>query len=259
MNDDGVSELVITAVRRATTLRALQSSPLTRSELQAEIGVSRTTTHRIVRGLRNDSLVERTNGRYELIPLGRVVAGEVERLKTTIEVAVRLEPVLPSLDETDLDIELLTDATITVPEAGDPYGPVRRFVTLLSDSETLRGFDTTSIAPMYVDEIRDNILDGMQTEIVYLPEVIEQILMNYRESIDDAVESGQLELLVHDDLPFGLSLFDDRVGIGGYDDMGVLRVFADTDDSDVREWAESLYEQYHAEATPFREHSDLLH
>lgn len=256
MNSSSDSEVVVTAVKRATTLRALSDQPLTRSELQTDIGVSRTTTHRIVRDLTEKSLVRRVDGDYELTPLGRIVATEVGKLQDTVELATRLEPLLPSLDGTGIDVELLTNATITVQEPSDPYSPVRRFVSLLRDSKTLRGFDTTTIAPMYVDEIRENIFDGMRTEIIYLPTVIDQLLTDHREATIRAIDSGHLELLVNEQLPFGLAMFDDRVGIGGYDETGVLRVFADTANPEVRAWAESLYEQYHEEATPLEEHSD---
>ncbi|WP_049972478.1 helix-turn-helix transcriptional regulator [Haladaptatus cibarius] len=250
------SEIVVTAVKRANTLRALSEHPLARSELQADIGVSRTTTHRIVRDLTEKSLVRRVDGNYELTPLGRIVATEVGELQDTVELATRLEPLLPALDGTGINVELFTDATITVQEPGDPYRPVRRFVSLLRDSETLRGFDTTTIAPMYVDEIRENIFDGMQTEIIYLPTVIDQLFTDHREATSHAIEIGNLDLLVHEQLPFGLVMFDDRIGIGGYDDTGVLRIFADTTNPDVRTWAESLYEQYYEEAMPLEEPSD---
>ncbi len=87
-------------------------------------------------------------------------------------------------------MELLTVATITTQAVGDPCRPLRRFVSLLQDSGTLRGFDTTSIAPMYAHEIRASIFDGMQTEIVYLPTVVDQILSDHSEEIDDAIGSG---------------------------------------------------------------------
>lgn len=256
MSDSGNSDIVITAVKRANTLRALRDGPVARSDLQDEIGVSRTTTHRITRELTDKSLIRRVDGLYELTPLGQLVASEVEHLRDTVEIGLQLEPLLPSLDRTDIDVELLADATITVQEPGDPYRPVRRFISLLRESETLRGFDTTTIAPMYVDEIRDSILDGMRTEVIYLSPVIDQLLDDHHEATVNAIESGQLELFVHDELPFGLVMFDDRVGVGGYDETGILRVFADTDDLAVRTWADDLYEEYREEAIPIQDHAD---
>lgn len=60
-----------------------------------------------------------------------------------------------------------------------------------------------------------------------------------------AVESDQLTLSAHDDLPSGLAIFDDRIGLGGYDaDSGMLPAFVDTDDPDAREWALKRHERY---------------
>ncbi|WP_458187660.1 hypothetical protein [Haladaptatus sp. NG-WS-4] len=45
MAEGETAELAITVVKRAGALRALRNRPLTRSELETELGVSRTTTH----------------------------------------------------------------------------------------------------------------------------------------------------------------------------------------------------------------------
>lgn len=44
-----------------------------------------------------------------------------------------------------------------------------RFVSLLEETETLRGLDTFSIAPGYVAEFQQRILDGVETEVVDFP------------------------------------------------------------------------------------------
>lgn len=54
---------------------------------------------------------------------------------------------------------------------------------------------------------------------------------------------------MHDDLPFSLAVFDDRVGIGVCESNArQLRVFVDTGSREVREWAEAVYEVYESEA-----------
>jgi predicted transcriptional regulator len=127
-------------------------------------------------------------------------------------------------------------------------------MSLLRASSTLRGFDTTTIAPVFVEDIRNQILGGMETEILYLPETATEIVSSYPEQYRDAVDSGSLTILTDDDLPFGLALFDDRVAIGGYDDeTGMLRVFVDTDDPAAYAWGEQLFRTYRERATPLTE------
>jgi len=92
------------------------------------------------------------------------------------------------------------------------------------DSDSLSGYDTTTIAPIYVEEIREEILGGMTTGIVYRPSVIDQIVSDYGEAVAGAVESSHLTLWVAEELPCGLAIFDDRVALGAYDDeTGMLR------------------------------------
>ncbi|KTG21460.1 hypothetical protein AUR66_17180 [Haloferax profundi] len=88
----------------------------------------------------------------------------------------------------------------------------------------------------------------METDIVYLSAVVEEMLDSYPDAIADAVERGQLTLSTHDNLPFGLAIFDDRVGLGGYDETGMLSAFVDTDAPKARDWANDLYRQYRDEA-----------
>jgi hypothetical protein len=46
-------------------------------------------------------------------------------------------------------------------------------------------------------------------------------------------------------LPYGLALFDDRVGIAGYDEeTGTMRVFVDSDSAIARAWADRVFETY---------------
>lgn len=57
---------------------------------------------------------------------------------------------------------------------------------------------------------------------------------------------------MHDQLPdYGISLFDDRIAISGYDvDTGTVQILLDTDAADAREWGESTYSSYRGEAKP---------
>ena len=43
--------------------------------------------------------------------------------------------------------------------------------------------------------------------------------------------------------------------VGDYDEIGVLRVFADTDGPEVRTWTNRLYGEYRDDATAIRDHA----
>ncbi|MFC5367860.1 helix-turn-helix transcriptional regulator [Salinirubrum litoreum] len=246
-------KLPLSALKRAESLSALRDGPLARHELQDRLGVSRTTVHRIVSALEDDGLLVRDDDGYELTGFGHTTARAVDEYRETITAAERLQPLLDCLPTTfDVPVRAFSDARLTTQQPGNPYAPVERFVGCLRESGSLRGIDTTSIAPIYVDAIRAEILAGMTTDVVYLPSVVTSIVEAYPDDVARAVESGELTLRTHDDLPCGLAIFDDRVALGGYDpETGMLRAFADTDDPEARAWALDVYDDYVSAGTVF--------
>jgi predicted transcriptional regulator len=130
---------------------------------------------------------------------------------------------------------------------------VNRFASLLRETDRFRfvGYDVALLEPCK-DELSQRIIDGMHTEIIDPPSVASYILSTYREHCSESLQSGNLTVRVHDDLPaYGVSLFDDRIGISGYNpDSGTVQVLLDTDAPEAREWAESTYESYRREARP---------
>ncbi len=154
----------------------------------------------------------------------------------------------------DLELEAFSDAVVTSAEHGDSYGPVARFVSLVEETDSLRGFDMDIIAPLYLDEIQQRIVNGMETEEIAVADVTRNILDSHPEKCFNACSSGKLTVKLQDDLPFGLAIFDHPVGIGVCEPgTRFLRTFADTDSREVREWAEAVYDLYDAEATLMEE------
>lgn len=245
--------LLTELVRRARVFVALRESSLDRRELQDRLECSKPTVHRIVTSLGEKGILERVDGEFALTPLGATLAAPLRRFEGEIGAAMALEPVLDALRQgpVDFDIGIVADATVTRAEPGTPYEPVNRFISLVEKSDTLRGFDTTTLAPIHIERIHRRIVGGMETEIIYHPAAIEGILTANPDRSTEAIESGNLSLWTHEGLPCGLVVFDDRVGIGGYDEKtGALSVFVDTDAPDAREWALSLFEHYREEAEP---------
>lgn len=252
---------LIELVRRGPVLAALrEEGSMDRRELEQHLDVSKSTVHRFTRSLRDHNLIERSGGEFVLTPLGEVSAAEVAAFEASIETAWALAPVLEaaSAHGVDVDIGAFSDATVTTAAPGHPYRPVNRFMSLVEGTDTLRGLDPASINPLHFDAIYERIVDGMETDAVFPPSVVEELLASNPDRARAAFESGNLTLWVHDDLPFGLTLCDDRVGVGVYDaETGLLRLYADTDGSAAREWADEVYADYRADATALTEHAEL--
>lgn len=255
------TDRLIELLRQDPVLEALRAEgAMDRQDLESHLDVSRSTVHRFTRSLRDSGLIKRVNNEFVLTPFGETSAEAIAAFGSTIETARELAPILESAVAHDIrvDLEAFEEATVTTAAPGDPYRPVKRFMSLLEATDTLRGLDPASINPMHVDELAERIVEGMETEAVYPTAVAEGFLTSYPERSQAALESGNLTLLVHDDLPFGLTLCDDRVGVGVYDDdTGLLRTYADTDAPAAREWAEAVYADYRAEATPATDDPEL--
>jgi DNA-binding Lrp family transcriptional regulator len=215
------------------------------------LGISRATCHRHTRTLEEKGVIERVDGCFRLTDAGRLLTDALTTFKQEAKSALQLAPVLDAVGDApvEIDAQAFVDATVTSAKRGDPYSPVARFIALVQETETLHGFDIDGIAPLYLDEIKRRIVDGMATEDLILPQAAKNSLDEYPEKCMEACVSGYLTIQLHDDLPFVLAIFDDRVEIGVCEPDGrQLRVFVDTDSSEVHEWAEVVYEAYKTEA-----------
>lgn len=250
------TDVLIDLLRRASLLEELQDESLDRPELQDRLNISRATCYRYCRVLEDLEIIEKSNDGYLLTASGMLLTDALIRFEREAVTALELGPVLEAVRDVPVDIDLavFSDAVVTSAEHGDSYGPVVRFLSLVEGTESLRGFDMDIIAPLYLDEIQHRIVNGMETEEIAVTEVTRNILDSYPEKCFSACASGNLTVKLHDDLPFGLAIFDHRVGIGVCEPgTRVLRTFADTDSPEVREWAEAVYELYDAEATLMEE------
>ncbi|WP_435157589.1 helix-turn-helix transcriptional regulator [Haladaptatus sp. DFWS20] len=250
------TDQLVDFVRHGPVLEALFYGPLDRREIEAELGVSRATSHRFIRWLGEQELAKKVDGRFELTGYGQVVAEEVLRFERNLATADRLSPLLDTICESHKEfvIEPFGDATVTAASPADPYRPVQRFLTLLGESETLRGFNTTHMVPLSLGAFHEQLFENTDTEIIYLPDAVEKLVETYPERASAALERGHLKLRTREALPYGLAIFDDRVGIGGYDEQnGTMQVFVDSETAIAREWAERVYNVYRERSEPLNE------
>ena len=240
---------------RVTALTALAERPRSRADLQTLTGASTSTIGRTLREFEQRRWISRNGHRFEATRLGAFVASGMQELVERLETEHDLRSVwqwLPT-EASGFTVEMGVGAVVTNAEIDDPYGPVNRFVSLLRQTDRFRfvGFDVALLEPCK-DELSQRIVDGMRTEIIDPPSVARYILSTHEEHCSEPLKSGNLTVRLHDDLPpYGISLFDDRIGISGYDpDGGTVQVLLDTDAPEAREWAESTYESYRREARP---------
>jgi predicted transcriptional regulator len=251
--DRVATDLLGDIVRHGPVLEALLEEPLDRPAIEERLDVSWATSHRFTRWLADHDLAAKRDGRYHLTGRGEVVAEEVLRFEANVRTADRLAPLLAAVceDHREFVVEPFVDATVTVADTADPYRPVERFCAMVAGSETFRGFNTTHMAPPVLGGTETAVFADTDTEVVYHPDVVDRLFESSPERARDAVERGHLRLRTREALPYGLAIFDDRVGIGGYDDRtGAMEVFVDTDSPIAREWAERVYRSVRADSEP---------
>lgn len=237
------------AEHRVPTLIALTVRPRSRSELWEMTGVSSSTIRRTLREFEDRRWIRRNGYRYEATRLGAYVASAMAELIERVETERKLRDVwhwLPG-EESGFTIDMCADAVVTVADADDPYRPVNRFRSLLRETDRFRfvGFDVALLEPCK-DDLCQRIIDGMHAEIIDPPRVVKYARTTCPKLFSETLESGNLTVKLHDELPpYGIGVFDHRIAISGYDpDSVTVRVLVDTDAPEAREWAESVYESY---------------
>lgn len=244
-------EFALEPVKRAPVLEQLIEGPATRAELQDHLGVSRATLHRVVRGFAEDGLVEETDAGVELTGAGASVADAVGTYIGRMRAAERLTPLLNQLPSTvDFDVDAFADAEIVTPAEGHPQRPVQRVIDFVEAAASLRGTGAM-VLPIYVEVLTREITGGMATELIVTPPVIDALLSEYPDRLRDALDSGNLDLLVSDGVSVGVALDGERALLVGTE-AGVAQVAVVSDAPAAVDWAESAYERTRAEAEPYQ-------
>lgn len=264
MTDEFDPEVLATAVERRAALAALSREPHHRDELEAELDLSKTTCHRIIRTFDERGLLRRTDSGYELTRLGEIVCDRVHEFDDSIRLAYRLQPLIEKLDAADVsfDLDLFRGVTITEPEPGDPYPFAERTMELFRESDTIRVIDCNPlIPPVYIQEMLDIALEtGMRGEFVLPPDLALMNMEQFPERQRDVAESDETtgRYLVCEDIQFGLALYDDHLDLRVYDeDTGTPILYVDSDDPETIDWAESVYREYRERARPATELDDF--
>ena len=174
---------LIRSEHRAPTLIALTVRPRSRSELWEMTGVSESTIRRTLSEFEEREWVYRDGYQYEATQLGAFVASAMADLIDRVETERKLRDVwrlLPD-EETRFTIEMCSDATVTVADPEDPSGPITRFCSLIEETERLR-FTELDVAMLdsCKTELCEQIVDGMETELINPPRVANYIRSDCR-------------------------------------------------------------------------------
>lgn len=248
-------EFLVSSDHRVGVLDALTRGPCDRDDLRSATGASSPTMGRILTDFQDRHWIERAGQTYQLTDLGELVAGQFEEFRDAMAYQRRLREIWPWLPHEidEFSSTLFTDMVVSQPGPGYPYKPVERVANLITSTRTMRGFGMAMLKSGTLDAFFDQILDGLECEYIYPPDVFEDLLSWDEETVMETATRTNYSVLLHDDLPIdnrcGICLFDDRVSICCYDpETGALQATVDTESDEMRTWAESHFDQFRAEA-----------
>ena len=237
---------------RVCALIAMAARPRSRSELGEITGASASTIRRTLSDFEDRNWIERDGYQYQATELGSFIATGMtdllERFETERQVRSVWEWLPESMD--DFSLDMCGTPTVTIATAEDPYRPVSRFGSLLESADRLRftGFDVAVLEPTR-STLCERICEGMKAELIAPPRVVRYVRNTYPEAFQDPLESGNLTIQVHEDLPsYGVAVFDQQAAIVCYDVDGVMvRVLLEGTGEAFVDWAQSVFDRYDRE------------
>ena len=247
---DDKREFLLEAVRRAPLLEYLRCGSANAGDILEGVDMSRSTVHRALDSLTDLEVVQESNGEYELTQMGRIIVEEMDRFGTRLWTASSLTQFLNAIDMsgTEIPIEYLSGATVVRREPRQPHATIHRIMELFEQAEELRMFSTV-ISPIYVDIGYKQMMNGMAIEAIFEREVVDLMLSEYPEKAYETMAVGNFDVYAHEEIPFELFIFEDRIGMAAHNQQGNAEILIEADDPAALSWAEDLYERHLSEAT----------
>lgn len=249
-------EFLARSPHRVTVVRLLEDGPWTRPDLHEESGISQPTLGRVLGSLEDRGWMELVQSEVRLTPMGALVTEAFSDLLDAIETFHHLGDVLDLLpiDQLDLDVRSLGDATVTAPEPSDVLGHIRRIEGLVFDADHVRLL-TPTMLPDAVRKLleRHDGVSSLYHEAIFTSDAVDiarenpGLVASAKElldvhSVDLFRYEGTVELM--------LAVLDETAVIGPLDEQGLPRAFIESDDETVRSWVEAELDAYRDASTP---------
>ena len=240
---------------RVQVLKLLTRDALTRRELQDESGASQATLSRILQDFESRQWIQKRDAVYETTALGVWVADCLRALQQALSVSDDLqefEPWLPT-DIDGFDVSWLADAEVITPTPIEPNAPIDRVEHSLRTGQHVRILSyayNKYCLDANVTAVRER---GQRYEAVYTDDAIQSLSDNpeWRAQLETILDVDTTAITVYDgDIPCSVEVIDEVVQLILRDEHDVIRAVVESESSPLREWANSLFEQYLDDAKP---------
>lgn len=235
--------------KRWPLVAALADGPRSKSALEADLGVARSTVYKGLRELEGVGVVRATNDGYALTQFGRLARRKCDDYRATVARLCVVRSVLEAVPrEANLPLSFVERSRVVLPDRYAPERPLTTFESVADDADCVRTLSPVAI-PRFMPDIHDDVASGdREIEIVVESEALDVLRTEY-EAFDEAVDAGLRAYESPGSIPFGLTIFDgEAVSLAAYAGDGSLRGLLLCTCPNAGTWAETLYERYRADA-----------
>lgn len=234
---------------RVEALRSLASGSLSPTELCDQLGVSRATVHRILDSFEEFGWIRRGDEGYRATSAGRIVLRRFDAVWDTVAEVESLSDFLASFERThDLPIPL-DDSHVETATPTDPHAANEYFVDAVPTDASRLDALLPTVVPAFNRACEPLVEREASIRLVLSQSAAETSQQSYSEDFEQARSLDCLSLWISPEtFGFGLSVFDDEVFLGAYDDGGHMQSCLHSTDDDLREWAQSVFESFRSDA-----------
>jgi predicted transcriptional regulator len=235
---------------RVEILQSLVDESFSPADLRDGTAVSRATVHRVLDSFKEYGWVRRTDGKYTATAAGRLVLERFEVVRDTAAEVDALSDFLTGFECTRGLPLPLDDYDIVTASQSDPHAAAEYFISSIpTDASQLRALLPT-VVPMFNRACEPLVEKGASVELVLSPSAGKTSQESYPDDFEEARSLDSLSLFISPEaFGYGLSVFEDEVFLGAYDDAGRLQSCLHSTDSDLHEWAISAFREVRADAT----------
>lgn len=241
---------------RVRVLDSLANGSASRRELQDETGVARSTAARVLDEAETRGWVDSNGSRYRTTPEGEAMVSAFRTHMETVNGIRHLGKAVGWLPEPvhTLDFRYFRDADITTPSEDNPTAAFDRGMELVRSADEYRGLTQNSL-PEYMKTICNRV---DQDELDFQGVIEADFTEVLRGDSDRAArwsKIAQRVWLYDGRVPINMHIIDGTTLIWLCDenqagDDVIVKGLLESDHPAVVSWAESLYEEYRAEANP---------
>jgi predicted transcriptional regulator len=242
------------STNRVQVLRTISEEQPDRSTLREDLPIARTTLARILNEFESRGWITRNGTAYRTTPVAEAILAKFDPLRATVEGIHTLGEAidwLPPLVK-ELDFRQFRDCSITKPTTENPAKHLDRGLELIGGASRYRALVTTAI-PSYVQAVKELQTAGPLDKQGVIEANFLGTLRDNPERAEPwyAFAASETTWIYHGRVPVDLHIVDDTVLLWLRERSGdELNVYGllESQNSDLKEWAEELFETYKQDA-----------